>query len=313
MNAYPNRISANLAPTIALRTDPSLRTVDTVLGYAVGCDADEVAPFIRSLRSVFSGRVIVVVDRNPTLRAYLRTHKVEMETAPHKTLRWRPQPVVERFAALADILDHHADIRDVVITDVRDVVFQGDPFAGMEDGLQFFLEAEGRSLGRHAFNLKRLRRLMGEAVARELSDRPCVSAGVIAGPAVAVTRFYRTLLLSCAIPRSRAGRLVGGDQAACNLIAHLNLTGGRIRPNFGRVATVGLTALNQLGLVDGRIVNPDGSYSPIVHQYDRVGVLADHVHARWGVSAAAERLRQNFRAGSRRLQASTRGRLPGWR
>lgn len=313
MTPYLQWLADNLAPTTDRGAALSMRTCDTVLGYAAGYDMDAVAPFVRSLRSVFSGRIILIVGHDATLRAYLSTHGIEVETAPQWKWRWRPHPVVERFSAFADVLDHRADIRNVIMTDVRDVVFQSDPFSGMEDELQFFLEADGRSLGEHPFNLKHLRRLVGDRLARELSDKACVCVGVVAGPAAAVRRFCRILLLLCAIPRSRAGGAFGADQAACNLIAHLDLAGGRIRANYGRVATIGLTPARQLSLVDGRIRNPDGTQSPIVHQYDRIGFLADHVQSRWGLRGDARRLRQRVRSGTQHVFASVLRRLPEWR
>lgn len=295
-SAYLHWLSDKLVPADKPSTNPAPARADTVIGFAAGYSVDDVAPFIRSLRSVFSGRVILIVDRNPTLQAYLRIKRVEIETITRRPFRWRPHPVVERFAAYARVLASRDDIGKVVITDVRDVVFQGDPFGKVQDELQFFLEADGRSLGDHALNLKHLRRLAGDGFTGALSGRPCVCVDVVAGPSEAVTRFCRTLMLLSAIPRSRLGGAFRADLAACNLIAHLDLAGGRICANFGRVATVGLTPPGQLSVVDGRIQNPDGSVSPIVHHYDRIERLADHVAERWGTSEKMHRRRAPMRA-----------------
>lgn len=257
-----------------------------VLGYAAGYGVSEIAPFVRSLRSVFSGRIILVVDRKPALLAWLATYGVEPVIAAERMLHWAPHPVVARFAVWAQILQGRPEIRHVVTSDVRDVVFQGDPFADPDPGLQFFIEAEDRSLAEHAFNRKHLRRLVGDRLAEDIGQLPCVCVGVVAGPAASILRFCRTVLFLCAIPRSQVGGAFGTDQAACNVIAHLNLVGGDIRPNYTRVATIGLTAPENLRLEDGVIVNPDGGVSPIVHQYDRIPRLLTHVQARWGQPAS---------------------------
>lgn len=256
---------------------------DAVLGYAVGYGVPEIAPFVRSLRAVFAGRVILVVDRTPTLLAWLSAHRIEAVIAADQLMHWAPHPVVTRFAVYARILQERPDIRNVVITDVRDVVFQGDPFAVPDLDLQFFIEAEQWRLADHAFNLKHLTAVVGEGLARDLGRRACICVGVVAGSSAAVARFCRMILLLCAIPRSSAGGAFGADQAACNLIAHLNLVGGEVRANYGRVATIGLTAPERLRIEDGLILNPDGGASPIVHQYDRIASLAAHVQDQWGV------------------------------
>lgn len=285
---------------------------EAVLGYAVGYGIAEIAPFVRSLRAVFAGQIILVVDRKSALLSWLQEHGVEAVIAADRMLHWTPHPVVARFAVYAQILQGRPEIRQAVITDVRDVVFQGDPFAQATDQLQFFVEAEGRALADHAFNQKHLQALFGDGLARDLGRRACVCVGVVAGPADAVLRFCRAILLLCAIPRSSVGGAFGADQAACNVIAHLNLVGGEIHPNYGRVATIGLTAPERLRLEDGLILNPDGGASAIVHQYDRIPRLEADVQARWGVPVRDLRpqRRKTFPQRMRTLRASVLRRLP---
>lgn len=308
---YLDWLSRSLTPQDA-GASAQAHAGEAVLGYAVGYDVAEVAPFVRSLRAVFSGQIILVVDRKPTLLAWLAAHDVEAVIAADRLLHWKPHPVVARFAVYAQFLQGRPEIRQAVITDVRDVVFQSDPFKDTSDALQFFIEAEDRPLSDHAFNLKHLQALFGEGMARDLGRRPCVCVGVVAGPAEDILRFCRAVLLLCAIPRSSVGGAFGADQAACNVIAHLNLVGGEIRQNYGRVATIGLTAPERLGLQDGLILNPDGDASPIVHQYDRIPRLAAQVEARWGVpaAAAAPRRRKTLPQRVRTLRASVLRRLP---
>lgn len=308
---YLDWLSRSLTPDAR---DPAAdpRPDEAVLGYAVGYGVAEIAPFVRSLRAVFRGQIILVVDRKPALLTWLKAHGVEAVIAADRMLHWSPHPVVARFAVYAQILQGRTDIRQAVITDVRDVIFQGDPFAGATETLQFFVEAEDRALADHAFNQKHLQALFGDGLARDLGRRACVCVGVVAGPADAVVRFCRAVLLLCAIPRSSVGGAFGADQAACNVIAHLNLVGGEIRPNYGRVATIGLTAPDRLRLEDGLILNPDGGASAIVHQYDRIPRLEADVQARWGVPVPDVRpqRRKTFPQRMRTLRASVLRRLP---
>jgi len=254
---------------------------DLVLGYATGYDAAMIAPFVRSLRAVFTGTVALIVDERPDVLALLEEHGIEA-IHPEPVAGWEPHPVMARFAAYARLLERWPNAVDVLITDVRDVVFQGEPFGPPPRRLEVFVENEQGVLRDHAFNMKHLSALVGEELATALADKPCICVGTIMGPREEVARFCRTLLMLAAIPRSESGGAFGADQAACNLVVHLDLVRTRIVPNFQRVATLGMTDGATLRFQNGRVVNPDGSVSPIIHQHDRHAHLDKAIHALWG-------------------------------
>ena len=284
---------------------------DLILGYATGYDAADVAIFVRSLRAVFDGPVVLVVDQDPDLLAFLADNRIEA-VAPATVEGWAPHPVVARFAAFDRLMSERPQSRNVLLTDVRDVVFQAAPFEPQPQGLQFFNEYADGVLADHAFNMKYLRGVGGDAVARVLADKPCLCVGTVMGPREAMMRFCRTLLMLASVPRSEIGGAFGADQAACNMAVHLGLIEGEIVPNYGRVATLGLTPSQDLRVIDGRIVNPDNSISPIVHQHDRHPVLAAAMHERWGGGMEPrERVRPKSSAERRRkLRDSFMRRLP---
>lgn len=254
---------------------------DLILGYATGYDAADIAPFVRSMRSVYDGEAVLVTDDRADVAELLAAHDVTAVT-PQTSEGWSPHPVVARFAAFDRLMTERPHVRSVLITDVRDVVFQGAPFAPRPRTLELFVEAEDAPLARHAFNMKHLNALVGPELAQALGDKPCLCVGTVMGPREAMIRFCRTVLMLSAIPRSEVGGAFGADQAACNLAAHLGLVESEIRANYGRVATLGLTPGETLTVRDGRIVNPDGSTSPIVHQHDRHPHLAALAHDLWG-------------------------------
>lgn len=284
------------------RVGPSvLREEDAVLACAVGCDLAGIAPFVRSLRAVFPGQVILVVDRKPTLLAWLSTHGVETVIAADRAPHRKPHAMVARFAVYAQLLQERPEIRNVILAEVRDVVFQGDPFADPPADLHLF-EGGASAAG---LNARVLQALIGEGLARDLGQRPPVSPGVVAGPSAAVVRFCRAMLLLCDMPGSSLGG--GIDQAACHVIAHLRLVGGDVRPNFERA----VVASSGLRVKDGRILNPDDSFSPVIVGYGRSRELSAHVRARWGLPAARRpRRRVDLRRTMRTLQASFLGALP---
>ncbi len=253
-----------------------------VLGAATGYDVADVAPFVRSLRAVYRGGAALIVDRDPTLIEFLERHDVEPIAAADSSLAWSPHPVMTRFAAYDHILNSRSLTGSVFLTDVRDVVFQANPFEPAPAPLELFVEFEGGRLGDHAFNSKHLRAMVGDDMAATVSDCPCLCVGTVIGSKANVSRLCRTILMLAAIPRSQVGGAFGADQAACNLAAHLGLVEHEVKANYGRVATLGLTASDALSVRDGMIVNPDGGVSAVVHQYDRHPALMDAIHARWG-------------------------------
>lgn len=281
-SAYLGWLSSILAPGPAdQRQSSQAPSRDFVLGAATGYGVADIAPFVRSLRSVYQGEVALVVDEGAQLSEFLDAHGVEViPTSP--TPAWSPHPVMTRFAAFNHILSQRPDLGSVLLTDVRDVIFQSNPFHPEPGPLELFVEFEHKRLADHAFNRKHLRALVGEELTASIADRPCLCVGTIMGSRANVSRFCRTILMLGAIPRSHVGGAFGADQAACNLAAHLGLVEHEIVANYGRVATVGLTPSDQLAVRGGTILNPDGSASPIVHQYDRHPLLMNEIHARWG-------------------------------
>lgn len=286
---------------------------DLILGYATGYDIADVAPFVRSLRAVWDGPLVLVVDQDPAMLAFLAEYQVE-GVAPRSITNgaWTPHAVMARFAAFDALMADRPWARNVLMADVRDVVFQADPFFPASQGSEFFSEYDDGTLADHAFNMKYLRGVGGHGIARALSDRPCVCVGTVLGPRAAMMRFCRTLLMLAAIPRSEIGGAFGADQAACNIALHLGLIEGEVKANYGRVATLGLTPGQRLTVADGRIVNPDGGVSAVVHQHDRHPHLLEVVYERWGYGLERrERVRPQSAAQRRRkLKDSVLRRLP---
>lgn len=308
-SAYLGWLGAALATGGDSSRAVSGASVDAVLGYATGYDSHDIAPFVRSLRAVFDGEIALVVDDRADVRALLDEHDVRGLSA-EVIEGWRPHAVMARFAAFDRYLTGRTDLRSVLLTDVRDVLFQKPPFSPQPAGLEVFVE--GDRLGDHAFNMKYLRALVGEAMAAALAPAPAICVGTVMGPRAEVVRFCRMVLMLAAIPRSELGGAFGADQAACNIAVHMGLLEAEVRDNYGRVATIGLTPGDALGLKDSLVVNPDGSVSAIVHQHDRHSHLAAAMHERWGQGMEARERVRTRPAGQRwrKLRDSLMRRLP---
>lgn len=248
---------------------------DVVIGYATGYGPAQVAVFVRSLRAHYAGRAVLIVDANAEMDAFVGGYGIETMPGPDRS-GWCPEPVVSRFSDYANILASIGQGR-ALLTDVRDVVFQGDPFADC-GSLEVFSEFDGNGLS--PFTRKHVARLAGVPFADSMLNKPSLCAGTIRGAAPEVARLSRLIVTLCGLPRWGIGGHFGADQAALNFAVHSGLIAAEVIDNYGPVAT--LDESKTYKVLSGRILNADGSHSPIVHQYDRHDDLVTEVHGLWG-------------------------------
>ncbi len=264
--------------------DPASVRDGWVMGLAVGYPAEALTPFVCSLRAVYTGRVTLFVSNDPDVIALLNSFEIDARVMP-SWVGWRPHLVVERFAIFAQMLNQAPPSTPVLITDVRDVVFQGSIFDPPVKDLEVFAEGNGITMSEHAFNWRYGEALVGRDVSSIMDEQVPLCAGTIVGRASKVAALCRTMLFLSAIPRSGRGGAFGADQAALNVAVHFGLVEAGVQLNYGRVATLGWQDnVSAQATKDGLILNPDGSMSPIVHQYDRRSDLADAVARRWSTA-----------------------------
>lgn len=291
---------------------------DLVIGYATGYGPKELACFVCSLRAHSRARIALVASEAVETAAFLEKHKVDHWRAP-SSLGWAPHLLIARFKHYLPILAAYPDARRVLISDVRDVAFQGDPFApGFGDEhspLAFYCETPPGDLGSHGANPKWLKALIGAPMAETLAAQPVVCGGSILGEPKALSGMIRTLLWLCAVQRSGGLEGIGADQAALNVIVHQGLCPALAVPNYRRVATIGYATSPRVG-EDGALFNPDGAQSPILHQYDRHQQAKAAIEALWITPDLVSCIPPKARAWAKtraRLRKSFARRLPEWR
>lgn len=273
-------------PAPAASTGPGM-----VIGCAVGYGVADVTPFVKSLRAVTSAPAALIIRPDPVMEAFLAEHDVAAvpADAPDEFAgAYAPHIVVSRFLYSIRALELYPQAARALVTDVRDVVFQSDPFAGATAPICYYLEDEPNTLRTNGggINLRWMSRVIGRKLADQLGDRGCVCVGTVLGDREQILEFCRLSLLLAAIPRAEVVRTFGFgvDQATCNMLAHGRLIAGTaICPNYGLVATVGRARPEELVLdAEGLVHNPDGSVSAVLHQYDRHPHLLEEVVRRWG-------------------------------
>jgi hypothetical protein len=161
---------------------------------------------------------------------------------------------------------HGGAYANVMLTDVRDVFFQRDPFdVEFGDELQCFLEDTRETIATQPHNRKWVQAAFGSEILSELGDRPIVCAGVTIGPPRLVVSYLSVMVDFLLKLRHQS---VGLDQAVHNYILHRGLVPkASLIPNGnGAVATLGIVPREDVhGLLD----------APVLHQYDRHPALAE--------------------------------------
>lgn len=159
---------------------------------------------------------------------------------------------------------------NVMLTDVRDVFFQRDPFDfDVGEDAHFFLEDERYTLASERYDRDWLLTAYGEDTLRELGDKPISCSGVTiarSAPMLGYLRVMTEQLLE--LPRQTAGI----DQGVHNYVIHKGLVprARLVRNGEGAVFTVGLVppADVDAAIDEGRL---DAN---VFHQYQHHARLA---------------------------------------
>jgi hypothetical protein len=276
----------------SLPSDPDARRL--VLGAAVGFDVDQVRVFVESLRSVgYTGHAVLLV-RWPgvTVRRYLRTRAVD--SIPILQVRSFSRSVhARRYSIYADYLRARPDRFDqVMLSDVRDVVFQRHPFEGITSPkCHFFLEGAAQTIGQDPTNSRWVRGCGTAEQAEAVAGRRISCSGITIGGTRAMLAYLDAMADRIRNIPFRVYRKIGHgyDQGIHNLLVHLNPDiDGIIVQNNGHIATMALEPQSLYRLDNSaQIHTTSGHLPPICHQYDRFPEFRHAIEARYAIQPVA--------------------------
>lgn len=267
-----------------------MRGQDLVLGLARRYKAAQLAPFVLSLRETgYRGRIVfLVAELDDATESFLRAHGVELvpfDVDGFPPYHYQNSRFFIYLEYLLDSLLRGAVPRSVLMSDVRDVIFQGDPFAFDRGRLDVFYENEAIAIGECKFNAHFFHKTFGDDILGELAECRISCSGTTIGTAQGTIEY---LIEMWNVMMLLSDRAAGGlaDQAAHNLIVHRGLVDGtRVHANGDHVLTLHHIGSEKVSLrADGRIIGENGVVCPIVHQYDRHPALRDAIAARYAAS-----------------------------
>jgi hypothetical protein len=271
-----------------------------ILGLVAGMSLEQIKPFFLSLeKSGYCGDVCIFVqDLAPETLAFLRARRVNL--VPFKKSFLKPKWA--RLAGLGKpflkptqrqwfdeqwlltylhrqsarivyfrsfLAECGRDYDHVMVADVRDILFQKDPFAfQIPDGLCVFMEDASQTIGTNFSNATWIRDGFGQAILNEIKDKPIICSGTIFGaPAAMLDYFERVIRLFFT---SKTVKTI--DQATCNVVIHTQPpTPLHFFDNDnGPVLTMAQMSPRQFRFNEqGFLINQTGKVFNTLHQYDR--------------------------------------------
>ena len=260
---------------MAISADQNPDARRLALGAAVNMGIDDVRIFVELLRgSGYRGDIAMLVRlQHFALKKYLHGHDVA--TFHDCAVRIIASPTVHtrRFRFFRNFLRAHGNRYDeVLISDVRDVVFQKHPFHDLDLSVcNFYLESAKYTIGTEGVNARWVGLFLKPDEVTRIAPCRISCCGVTLGPAAQIARYTEVIIDSVAALWWRLRRKVGTDTAFHNRIAHISHEVPSVLVENNRhVATMGLEPAESYRISADNVVSAaDGTVPAILHQYDR--------------------------------------------
>lgn len=254
-----------------------METRDLVLAGASKYQWHQLQHWAITLRKVYDGKVVVILyDANPTIEAKLAELNIEVRRERIRTTVWN-----QRFEDFSKVISE-GDYRYAVVTDIRDVVFQSDPFVWLEGNLSkpLYAVSEGMRYRDEPWNAKNLTDGY-PTLAHRAMDKTVYNVGVLAGHAANVG----DICLAVGIIAKSSGFNVA-DQSGFNILLDMKpyadttqfglsedgfacQAGTMVDPS--KIARFRPFLLEpEPILTEHGVTTASGKLYPVVHQYDRV-------------------------------------------
>jgi hypothetical protein len=238
--------------------------MNLVLGTALNYDIEHVKCFVLSLRKHYDGNVVLLVSNiSQDFEDYLDLYEIETYKIPNS--KNQDEICSMRHRYYREIIENR-DVDKVLLTDVRDVVFQSDPFAHeMITDLEFFLEPglyKDCDCHRHWFCSLEIH---GCEFYQSIGDRTIVCAGTTIGKKDAIL-FYLNKMIE---ELSKMNRIITDQPTHAYMIYNNFFTNFRLYETLkGPIAT--LSSSRDLKFdSENNLLNEDDSVVAVVHQWDR--------------------------------------------
>jgi len=252
-----------------------------IMGLLAHMRFDQVEKFLGSLRrTTFDGDVCMfVVGADPDTVLALLAHGVLVERVDHTPMPAMNDQASRYFAYLYFLARNSERYANVMISDLRDVVFQSDPFERpLPADIVFALER--RRIGDELTNRNWIATAYNDAVADNLRDFQVSCSGTTFGTAAGMLRYLIAMTTELAGLTGRDVLQIRGiDQGIHNYVVRMRpLRRAWFDANDSIVATLQFVPDAAIETTPRGIL-VDGRLTPVLHQWDRNGIANEYVWA----------------------------------
>lgn len=300
---------------------------DMIVGVVDNYDWDKIKYWANSIeQSGFDGyKALIVYNMNKetvnvlTEKQFMLIGVSPFDDAKGFVFQGNSNIMVDRFLHInhfLSMLDDPQMVDRVIITDVRDVVFQSNPTDWLNEyfvsGFDMIVGSENMTYENEPWGRNNLTRSFGDYFFDRMKDHPIFCAGVIGGDMQSVKDFCLNLWLICRGLNPHVEGGGGPDQAAMNIMLGMEVyryttmtTGpgagwvlhagtsfpaiqagsGGIGEEYRRNPNMKIDFLEELEYtIKDNSINIDDKKVVILHQWDRVPAWKQMIEAKYGTN-----------------------------
>jgi hypothetical protein len=281
---------------------------DLILTIMQGYDYPFVEPFFESLKKVgYRGDLVVFVSDDLS-----KATRKKLETTQARLIGYKTAfPFIDaysdafngitpsvsinnyRFIFYLQYLKEYCNDYDrVMLTDIRDVVFQLPPFSVLRnDSISFFLEDEAQTF-RHKFNYEWLANATDRDTADSVADQQVSCAGITIGGSKEIIKYLEYMKAKLT---GRDKLEWGLDQGIHNSYIYVKNPAGIKVFGSDKPYVINLGAYQPYHISPGgEVTTASGEPYAIVHQYDRSGKLFGLVKNKYIGNRLTQRLKRLY-------------------
>jgi len=242
-----------------------------VMGAAYGYKVEDLKPFVLSLRRHYSGDVLFITGRlDAQSQHFFNSNNIftyELEHVYHN-----PREIqLDRYIMYREILEENfEDVERILLTDVRDVMFQANPF-GHEVKAQLEFFHEPATYTKCKCNGNWISTVFGPETLEELADKLVICSGTTIGTQAGIMEYINTMIEETDKVKAKNIPLFNGiDQPIHAHAIYKGLFKDYIMYHNGQgpITTVHHQIILRVDRM-GQLLNDDNTVTPIIHQWDR--------------------------------------------
>lgn len=255
---------------------------NVIIGTALNYGVEQIKNFVMSFRKFNTvDDIILVYNLNDShnIQKFINDYNVKLVGfEPHN--QFPAHVVASRFLKYRDILADNQQYKHILLADIRDVFFQGDPFINLpnQEYLYAFTEDPAVTIEIEKYHISMISRLFGEDELKKFAGKKIICSGTILGTNQKLLNWLNIFAeYLVQIQKVNAGicHEMLLDQVIANHIFYFQESGKatQVKDNGDIVGTIGhcITHPNHSGDMkfEYNSVYLDNKIPSIIHQYDR--------------------------------------------